>query len=180
MVHPRSRRIVATTLVVTLCIHTVAIHHLNAEELFLEQLEQQGPRAVDTSAQPDGTICGQCVDPRGNAIAEKTLQLLHAGQVVATVQSDRAGHFTFTSPPSGVYLLTDGTSVQSLRIWAPGTAPPAASQNILFVASGPIVAGQVAPLRYWMANPNVMLATAAIAIAVPIIIFNASQDNAAS
>ena len=177
MAHPRSRRIVATTLVVTLCIHTVAIHHLNAEELFLEQ---QDPSAVDTSAQIDGTICGQCVDPRGKAIAGKTLQLRHADRVVATVQSDHVGHFTLPSPPSGVYLLTDGTSVQSLRVWAPGTAPPAATQNILFVASGPIVAGQVAPLRYWMANPNVMLATAAIAIAVPIIIFNASQDNTAS
>ena len=99
---------------------------------------------------------------------------------IATVKTDPLGYFVIPSPSPGVYQLTNGTWVQSVRIWASGTAPPAAKDEILIVAAEPIVAGQVAPLRYWMANPNVMLATAAIAIVVPILLFNKSQDRAAS
>ena len=62
----------------------------------------------------------------------------------------------------------------------PRTAPPAAKQSALLVANKEVAAGQVAPLKYWLANPSVMLGIAAIAIVVPIVVFNISQDRQAS
>ena len=175
MVQATSKRFAVISMMVAICIHAVAIQPLSANDILPHR-----PATLDTSAQSDGMIRGRLVDPRGNGVSQSMLRLHQGNQVFAKAETDASGRFVIPSPPPGGYQLTDGRWVQSLRIWAPGTAPPAAGQEILIVAPGPVIAGQVAPLRYWMSNPNVMLATAAIAIAIPIILFNVSQDNAAS
>ena len=175
MVHSSLQRFGVASIVAALCIQTVVVPTLSANDLLPHH---PAPNTFDTAARHDGMIHGRLVDPRGNGISQAPLQLTQGHQVLATVATDATGQFTIPAPAPGVYQLTGGTWVHSLRIWATGTAPPAARNGIQIVAPEPIVAGQVAPLRYWMANPNVMLATAAIAIAIPIILFNQSQNRA--
>ena len=114
--------------------------------------------------------------PRGTAVSGANVAIQRGSESVFDVLTDSQGQFSLPAFDPGVYILTDGTWIQPIRVWAEGTAPPVAKTEMLVVAREPIVAGQVSPLRYWMANPNVMLATAAIAIAVPVLIYRPASD----
>ena len=114
--------------------------------------------------------------PRGTAVSGANIAIQRGSESVFDALTDSQGQFSLPAFDPGVYILTDGTWIQPIRIWAEGTAPPVAKTEMLVVAREPIVAGQVSPLRYWMANPNVMLATAAIAVAVPVLIYRPASD----
>ena len=175
------RQLGIACMLVAFLFQPLAMQMLRADDLIRRQgTAPQAPVTIDLRPGSDAALRGRLVTPRGSGVSAETLQLTRGYENVLTVKTDPLGYFILPSPSPGVYQLTNGTWVQSVRIWASGTAPPAAKDEILIVAAEPIVAGQVAPLRYWMANPNVMLATAAIAIVVPILLFNKSQDRAAS
>ena len=175
---------------VTCTIITLCFHPLKAPALFAEQLHPQRSStasrpiakstAIDLCA-PTGTrIKGRLVTPRGTAVSGVHVAIQRGPESIFNVLTDSQGYFSLPAFEPGVYTLTDGTWVQPIRIWAEGTAPPVAKTEMLIVVREPIVAGQVSPLRYWMANPNVMLATAAIAIAVPVLIYRPASDRPAS
>ncbi|MEC7501761.1 MAG: carboxypeptidase-like regulatory domain-containing protein [Planctomycetota bacterium] len=171
---------------VACAIMTLCFHPLKARALFAEHFYPQRPnttskpiakpRVIDLCV-PTGTrIEGRLVTPRGTAVSGANVAIQRGSESVFDVLTDSQGQFSLPAFDPGVYILTDGTWIQPIRIWAEGTAPPVAKTEMLVVAREPIVAGQVSPLRYWMANPNVMLATAAIAIAVPVLIYRPASD----
>ena len=138
------------------------------------------PQAIDITLNRNGLLTGRIVDPRGQAIAHTDVVLIANEEVLSLVTSDATGYFRVPNMRPGTYRLASNHAVQICRVWAPGTAPPAAKQSALLVANKEVTAGQVAPLKYWLANPSVMLGIAAIAIVVPIVVFNISQDRQAS
>ena len=179
------RHVAISCAIITLCFHP-----LKARDLFAEQFHPQRssttakpiakPTSIDLCA-PTGTrIEGRLVTPRGTAVSGVHVAIQRGTKSIFSVLTDSQGYFSLPAFEPGVYTLTDGTWFQPIRIWAEGTAPPVAKTEMLVVAREPIVAGQVSPLRYWMANPNVMLATAAIAIAVPVLIYRPASDGPAS
>jgi len=135
------------------------------------------PQTIDLTLNRDGMLIGRIVDPRGQAIANTDVTLLDNNEIVSLVKSDLEGNFRVANIKPGTYRLASHNVTQICRIWAPGTAPPAAKQSALLVTNKPVTAGQVAPLKYWLANPTVMLGIAAIVIAVPIVAFNVSKDR---
>ena len=157
-------------------------HPLGLQSLHAENLAHRNAKpsvktsTIDLSKSNQDTLTGRLVSPRGIAVAGVTLTLIHESKPLVNTTTDRDGRFVLPAASPGLYTLTDGNWIQPIRIWSLGTAPPVAKTEMLVVIPEPIVAGQVSPLRYWMANPNVMLATAAIAIAVPILIYRPATE----
>ena len=176
MLHRSARHFGTVCLIVAILYHSIGVKSLSAETSNLRGNASATPDVVDLRVDKDGTFCGRLVTPRGNAVSGANVELMRNSDRIAAVKTDPNGYFVLPTPLPGVYHVSDGTWIQSIRIWASGTAPPAAIDQILIVAKEPIIAGQVSPLRYWMANPNVMLATAAIAIAVPVLIYRPASD----
>ena len=171
------RHFAVTCAIITLCFHPLEVRALFAEQFHPQRSSTTAkPTAIDLCA-PTGTrIKGRLVTPRGTAVNGVRVAVQRGPESIFNVLTDSQGYFSLPAFEPGVYTLTDGTWAQPIRIWAEGTAPPVAKTEMLIVAREPIVAGQVSPLRYWMANPNVMLATAAIAIAVPVLIYRPASD----
>ena len=176
------RHVAVACAIMTLCYHPLKIRALFAEGLHPQRPHTIAkpitkPTAIDLCV-PTGTrIKGRLVTPRGTPVGNAHVVIQRGSEPVLTVITDSEGCFAILALEPGAYTLTDGTWVQPVRIWAEGTAPPVAKTEMLVVAQEPIVAGQVSPLRYWMANPNVMLATAAIAIAVPVLIYRPASED---
>ena len=171
------RQLGIACMLVAFLFQPLATQMLRADDLIRQQGNAtQAPVTIDLRLGSNATLRGRLITPRGSGVSAEALQLNRGPENVLTVKTDPLGYFIIPSPSPGVYQFTNGTWVQSVRIWTSGTAPPAAKDQILIVAKEPIIAGQVSPLRYWMANPNVMLATAAIAIAVPLLIYRPASD----
>lgn len=136
--------------------------------------------AIDVALDADGLFSGRVVDPRGEGLPEAEVAVINDQQIVATVKTDGEGFFCVGGITAGTYQLASNRAVRSCRVWFPGTAPPSAKPSALLVSPDAVAAGQVAPLRYWLANPNVMIAIAAIAVVIPIVAFNVSKDRRAS
>ena len=175
------RQLGIACMLVAFLFQPLATQMLRAEDLIRQQGNATGnatqaPVTIDLRLGSNATLRGRLITPRGSGVSAETLQLNRGSENVLTVKTDPLGYFIVPSPSPGVYQFTNGTWVQSVRIWTSGAAPPGAKDQILIVAKEPIIAGQVSPLRYWMANPNVMLATAAIAIAVPLLIYRPASD----
>ena len=176
------RHVAISCAIITLCFHP-----LKARDLFAEQFHPQRssttakpiakPTSIDLCVPTGTSIKGRLVTPRGTPVGSANVVIQRGSEPVLTVITDSEGCFAILALEPGAYTLTDGTWVQPVRIWAEGTAPPVAKTEMLVVTQEPIVAGQVSPLRYWMANPNVMLATAAIAIAVPVLIYRPASED---
>jgi hypothetical protein len=136
--------------------------------------------AIDVELSRDGLLTGRVVDARGQAIADGEVTVLGREAIVSHVKTDREGNFRVPNMQAGMFRLVSKEVVQVCRVWSPGTAPPSAQRSALLVASTEVAAGQVAPLRYWLGNPNVIGGIAAIVIATPIIANNIRQDRKGS
>ena len=136
--------------------------------------------AIDVELNRDGLLTGRVVDARGQPIADGEVTVLGREAIVSHVKTDHEGHFRVPNMQAGMFRLVSRKVVQVCRVWSPGTAPPAAQQSALLIASSEVTAGQVAPLGYWLANPNVLGGIATIGIVTPIVVHNIRQDRKGS
>jgi hypothetical protein len=135
------------------------------------------PDVTDVALTAGGEFSGQVVDAQGRPQAGTNVMVCKQQQVVATTTTDQQGQFSMRGLQGGMYQVVAGQGMQSFRLWAPGTAPPAARQSALVVASDQVVRGQ-GGWRYWLTNPWVLSAAIAAAIAVPIALSNREKSSA--
>ncbi len=127
----------------------------------------------------DGMLRGQVVNQQGVALAATPIALTQNGQIVAAVQTDAKGNFELAQVRGGMYQLHTAGGVGSYRVWANGTAPPSANQQVLFVHDEAVALGQLGGgLMGFLANPWVIGAVVATAVAVPVVVHN--SDNGSS
>jgi len=133
-------------------------------------------------------VC-QVVDQQAMPQADVPVTLLAGEQQLAVARTDHRGFFAFRGLRGGVYQLTSADGVSAYRVWAPGTAPPSCQPAALVVAGTDLVRGNCcggfarnccAWLRFQLANPVVLAAITATAIAVPIALHNAGKEGPAS
>lgn len=145
------------------------------------------PAIADVALADGGVFVGKVVNAQGAPIAATTVSIRQAGQEVASAVTDETGSFAAAGLRGGQYevVAADGSVVY--RLWAPGTAPPAANTAALVVTGSEVFSGQYAPyseggnggLLRWIKNHPILVgAGIATAIAVPIAV--ADDDDPAS
>ncbi len=134
---------------------------------------------------PQGRVLvGRVVDQQGAGQADSAVTLYSNGKKVAEAKTDGKGVFVFHGLRGGVYQMTVGQSVLALRVWTPGAAPPSAQPGALIVAGQEVVRGQRHPFghgfgraKFWLSHPLVIAGIVATAVAIPVALHNADDDD---
>lgn len=170
--------------VVLWCMGIPSASLLNAETIL--------PRSVDVALQGNGVLIGQVVNAEGQAMTGVPVVLTSRGKEVARCQTGKEGVFQVAGLKGGTFEVAAVGIEGSCRVWAPGTAPPAAQQGLLVVAAGDVVRGQHmgGPVRsgrvqghgggllaLMIDHPLVTGAAVGAAIAIPIALSNSGSPS---
>jgi hypothetical protein len=145
------------------------------------------PGGVTTPVQ-DGVLLdqnvllGQVVDPNGRPAALQDVSVRQNDRVLVTNRTAADGRFAVSGLRPGVYQIATPSTVTSVRLWTPETAPPVAESEVIVVHGGPIVAS---PLQRagWiriLGNPWVMGGIAVTAVAVPVTLAEIDDSSSSS
>ncbi|MDA1050458.1 MAG: carboxypeptidase-like regulatory domain-containing protein [Planctomycetota bacterium] len=139
------------------------------------------PIIRDIALQPGGILNGQVLNEQAVAQGQAKVAVVHKGKPLTVTETDKDGRFVVTGLEPGVYELHLAQGGGAYRVWAPRTAPPAAEQGVLLVQDnrvvrglgGDIGKGGAGPSKGgghfgWLANPWVLGALVAAAIAIPL------------
>ena len=130
------------------------------------------PVITDIVLGENGTARGQVVDAQGVAVPGSSVVLSRADQELARVAADGRGNFRVSGLRGGVYRISSGQGGGTFRLWAPGTAPPAAREIITVVEGGDVVRGQMPVGDYFASDRFILLTLIATAIAIPVVVYN--------
>jgi len=140
----------------------------------------QASPVTDVALRDGGVLIGQVVYQQGAALAGVPVSIRSADRELAVAKSRTDGYFAFKGLRGGVYQLVAAKGHGVYRVWAPGTAPPAAQQGALVISGDPVVRGQ-APggynptadgLKTFLVNPLVIAGVISAAVAIPVAIHN--------
>lgn len=99
-------------------------------------------RSMDVALGRGGVLVGQVVNTEGQPLGGAEVVLKANGQEMARGLTDEGGHFQVAGLKGGPVEVSAVGVVGNCRIWAPGTAPPAAQQGLLVVSPDDVVRGQ--------------------------------------
>lgn len=145
----------------------------------------RGLTVVDVAVDRDGVLRGQVVDKQGRSLAGEEIALTNEKLQLRTL-TDQQGRFELRGITGATYQAQVGQQIQLMRVWSPGTAPPSASQGLMFVQDSDVVLAQycgspvcgsaVGP-KHHLANPWIFGGLVAAAIAIPVAIHNSDNDD---
>ncbi len=124
-----------------------------------------------------GELQGEVVNAVGYALPEQLVVIRRQGAEVAQARTDAEGRFVVQNLQGGLYEISTEQTTAAYRLWAPRTAPPAASDGIRMISAPTVYRGQSVPPLMDYPTPVVVgvgLGIAA-AIAIPIVVVN--QDD---
>jgi hypothetical protein len=98
-------------------------------------------QALDVALQANGVLVGQLTDSQGQPLANVPVSVVTNGKEIARCQTSPTGVFQAADMHGGVVQIVAANNARVCRLWAPGSAPPAAQQGVLMVA-GDVVRGQ--------------------------------------
>ena len=142
------------------------------------------PRVADVALQSGGNLVGQLLTAQGHVQPHRPIVVWHQGKEVGRMLTDSQGRFAVWGLRGGVYQFAVDNDGRHYRLWAPGTAPPIANEELLIV-SGTVVRGAgrrcdngpghfghagwgFSPFHRFLSRPWVLSAILATAIAVPL------------
>ncbi|HID77329.1 MAG TPA: carboxypeptidase regulatory-like domain-containing protein [Planctomycetaceae bacterium] len=135
--------------------------------------EKPSSPIADLMLHEGNTLVGQVVDAQGKPLADVPVSLRVAAGELAAGKTNAQGYFAFRGLRSGVYQIAIPAGVAMYRVWAPGTAPPAAQPGAMLVADGQTVRGQgccQGLFGFLGKHPLLTAGLIAAAIAIPIAI----------
>jgi len=140
----------------------------------------------DVALSQGGLLVGQLLDDKMTPMAGTEVTIQCDGHTMARTKTDQSGVFAVAGLRGGVHQVVASESIENCRLWAPGTAPPSASENLRLVpGQHTVVRGQWgAPANPFLhqaktlaTNPWVVGGVVAAAVAVPVIIHNTKDDD---
>jgi len=139
-----------------------------------QRLRYEAPTCVDVVLGQGGVFCGQVQSGTAAPGEEVELALIQVDREMARTTSDEQGRFRFEGIRSGAYTVAARGTLIEVRLWADGTAPPAARKALLVVAHDDVTLGQNAGGTFWrtVTNPWVSAGLIGAAVAVPIALNN--------
>ncbi len=96
----------------------------------------------DIALREGGLLVGQVVDAQGAAIASSEVSVLFGDAEVVRTKTDKNGVFAAKGLRGGEYRVITAGGQVAYRLWAPQTAPPAASKGVLIVSGDQVINGQ--------------------------------------
>lgn len=124
----------------------------------------------DISLEEGGVLRGNVIDETLTPVANTPVVVTKQGDLVARTTTNPSGEFAVADLAGGVYEVhtTNGSGV--FRLWAPRTAPPAASAVATVRPGAEVIRGQLhnGNAFGWLANPWVLAGIVAAAIAIPL------------
>jgi hypothetical protein len=128
----------------------------------------------DVALGPGGVLAGQVVDEQGAAQAGVPVVIQQGQQPVVRTATNDQGQFYAQGLRGGQHqIVTPGGQV-AYRFWAANTAPPAAQNTAVVVASSDVARGQwcCGPGGAWLgwvrAHPYITAGVIGAAIAIPL------------
>jgi hypothetical protein len=109
---------------------------------------------IDVMLTPDGRTHGWLLEGTGQPVDGAIVVLRQRGADVARAVTDTHGYYEFADIHSGVYQLQVGDQRCVIRVWAPGSAPPAARPHLTFVRADSVVRGQSGMQRALYDDPG--------------------------
>lgn len=131
---------------------------------------------VDVRLDEHGAIHGHLLDAGGQGLADQPVVLQQAGGAVSRTQTDGEGCFVLQRVSGGVHQVATGHGLVTCRVWTHAAAPPSATDQLTVVAGQPVVRGQQ-PFSCIFTNPLFIGLVIAAAIAIPLAVHNAQDDN---
>jgi hypothetical protein len=150
-------------------------------------IEQPSP-VIDVALSQGGVLAGGVATEGAIPIAGAPVSIEQHGRVLARTASSNSGDFVFSDLQGGMYQIHSPAGSVAVRLWAPGTAPPAAQSGVLVIRREPLVRAQCTacgpgitceechdkggqprgPVMSLLRNPWVLATLIGAAIAVPI------------
>ncbi len=142
------------------------------------------PLIGDVRLHGQDVFIGQVVTRDYVPLEGQTVTLINADRALAAAKTDARGYFAFRGLENGVYQLAVLDQRMAYRVWTAQTAPPAAHPGALIVVENDVVRGQQEAsghvLKAALNNPFIVGGVIAAAIAVPIAVHNARDEEPAS
>ncbi|QDS99819.1 carboxypeptidase-like regulatory domain-containing protein [Adhaeretor mobilis] len=98
----------------------------------------------DIALRDGGVLVGQLTTPQGTALEAAPVSIQQNGRELIRVATNDKGEFTVAGLKGGVYQVAAPGHQGIYRMWAPRTAPPAASTGLMAVAGDQAILGQYA------------------------------------
>ena len=127
---------------------------------------------VDVALRDGGVLVGQVFNSEGATRAGVPLMIRNRAGHDVRVEADGLGVFTVNNLQGGVYQIRVGKTVAAYRLWAPGTAPPAARTGAVLVDSHQVSRGQGKGRSNVFRHPWAITSFVAAAIIIPIAVTN--------
>ncbi len=82
----------------------------------------------DVVIDEDGVLVGKVITESGRPLPAKEVEVMFAGGVIATTQTDASGIFRVAGLREGVHEIRAGSTTESYRLWPKQAAPPQVRQ----------------------------------------------------
>ena len=151
-----------------------------------DQAAAQTWRVIDVELRSGGVLVGHVRDAAAEPFADADVSILSGGNAVAATRTDENGLFAVSGLRGGVHQVHADNAAQVCRLWAPGTAPPQSPSAVQIVTGDDVVRAQWGPppgnhflkkAKVWATNPFVIGGIVAAAIAIPVALHNADDDD---
>ena len=125
-------------------------------------------RVHDIALEPGGRLRGRVLNTEGSPTSEYQIIVVQDGRQVGTAVTDGQGRFAVHGIHGGMFQVIAGATIYACRGWAPQTAPPVATTQLLVVPRGIIQRGQRPFRDLFFGDPVMVGLVIAAAIAIPI------------
>jgi hypothetical protein len=134
-------------------------------------------KPTDIAMQDGGVLVGQVVNPDGSPVAGVPVSFRQNDKDWVGPKTGPDGVFAVKGLRGGVYQVAAAEGRRTCRVWALGTAPPKAQQQVVLVQGiGNPCEPERPILGFVRAHPLLTTAVVATAVAVPVAIA-ASDDE---
>jgi hypothetical protein len=146
----------------------------------------QRPAIKDAALGKSGILRGSVYNAQGVPLPGVDVAVLTIDGKAVQSRTTEKGEFAVGGLKGGVYQVMAGQGSQVIRAWSEGTAPPTAQRQVLVISDPRVAVGQYEPgtfgyflqeAKYTLSNPLVMGGIIAAAVAIPVAIHNANDDD---
>ena len=131
----------------------------------------------DIALAKGGQLRGVVLDRQAQPTNAFRVTVIQEGRQIAMVETDKGGRFQVDGLRGGLFQVAAGQNTYMCRGWAPGTAPPAARDQLLVVPDLVVERGQRPFSDLFFADPVMVGLIIAAAVAIPIAVSRSRKDS---